>query len=76
MEQKVETEEQSLIRFIKEAQKTRDWSDGEFTRQMGSSQSTWSRMQTGDRPLNLEFLRGACKVMPEIKMRVIKYVTG
>ena len=71
-----ETDEQSLINFIKDAQKTRDWSDGELARQMNASQSTWSRIQKGERPINLEFLRGACKVMPEIKLRVAKFVTG
>ena len=70
------TEEQALIQFIKEAQQTRGWSDGELVRQMDASQSTWSRIQSGERPINLEFLRGACKAMPEIKLRVAKFVTG
>jgi transcriptional regulator with XRE-family HTH domain len=70
------TEEQALIDFIKDAQKTRGWSDGELARQMNASQSTWSRIQKGERPINLDFMRGACKAMPEIKLRVAKYVTG
>ena len=62
-----------VLDLIKKAQTERDWSDGEFSRQLGIVQSQWSRIQRGIRPITLEFLRAVAHVFPEIRWQLADY---
>jgi len=64
-----------LIDSIVEAQAQRGWNDGDLCRQMGVSQSVWSRIRRGLRPLdNVPFLRAVARVLPELKWQVAEYI--
>ncbi len=66
-----------LLDRIKTAQNQRGWSDGDFADQMGISQSVWSRIKNGLRPLdNVRFLRAVARAMPELRWHIAEYVIG
>ena len=66
-----------LLARIQAAQEEHGWSDGEFTRRLDISQSVWSRIQNGNRPLdNVRFLRAVARVLPELNWHIAIYVLG
>ena len=66
-----------LIDRIKDAQALRGYSDGEFSRRLGRSQSVWSRIKSGQRPLdNIRFLRAVAGVLPELRWHIAEYTLG
>jgi len=66
-----------LIDRIKTAQDKHGWSDGYFAQQLGMSQSVWSRIKNGLRPLdNVRFLRAVARAMPELRWHIAEFFIG
>jgi|TARA_R100000501_G_C2589960_1_gene90314 transcriptional regulator with XRE-family HTH domain len=66
-----------LLDRIKTTQGQHGWSDGDFADAMGISQSVWSRIKNGLRPLdNVRFLRAVARAMPELRWHIAEYVIG
>ena len=66
-----------LLDRIKTAQDQHGWSDGEFVARLGMSQSVWSRIKNGIRPLdNVRFLRAVAQAMPELRWPIAEYILG
>ena len=66
-----------LLDRIKAAQSQHGWSDGEFAKHLELSQSVWSRIQHGQRPLeNVRFLRAVARAMPELRWHIAEFVLG
>ena len=64
-----------LLVRMEAAKAERGWSDGEFSRQLGISQSMWSRIKHGQRSLdNVKFLRACARVLPELNWQIADYV--
>ncbi len=67
----------TLVDRIKDAQTQHGWSDGDFAQQLGMSQSVWSRIKNGLRPLdNVRFLRAVARAMPELRWRIAEFIIG
>lgn len=66
----------ALVETIKAALAIRGWSDGEFCRQLGISQSVWSRVKNGQRALQLDFLQQVARCLPELKGQIAALATG
>ncbi len=67
----------TLLDHIKAAQEQRGWNDGDFAKELCISQSVWSRIQNGKRPLdNVRFLRAVARVLPELRWYIAEYIIG
>lgn len=64
-----------ILDRIKAAQRQHEWSDGEFSRRLGVSQSVWSRIQNGQRPLeNWRFMSAVGRVLPELRWHIAEFL--
>lgn len=65
-----------IVASIEQAIAARGWSEGEFCRNAGIRQDTWSRIKHGHRKLNLAFVQATSRVLPELKWEIAQYFMG